>query len=122
MRRHCFVKAGLFSPELRSCEDYEMWCRILYQGDFRAVLLPEPLTVFRLRKSSLTHAFAEFPQSANVAVVRLRARMPEIPERIFREGHAELYRLMAWRAATSGHRILAAAYLLGALRKCPWFP
>jgi glycosyltransferase involved in cell wall biosynthesis len=121
VRRSCFVNAGLFSPELRSCEDYEMWCRILYQGDFRAVLLPEPLTVFRLRKSSLTHAFPEFLQFANMAITRLQATMPEVPDRIFREGHAELYRLMAWRAATSGHRALAAAYLLGAFRTCPWF-
>jgi glycosyltransferase involved in cell wall biosynthesis len=36
VRRACFEEAGLFREQLTSCEDYEMWCRILWMTTYRA--------------------------------------------------------------------------------------
>jgi len=41
VRRECIDLAGPFGEELESCEDYEMWCRILYVTGSRAVLIPD---------------------------------------------------------------------------------
>ena len=60
VRRKCFEIAGLFREELQSCEDYEMWCRILWLTPYRAQLLPMPLTFYRLRESSLSFNSAKF--------------------------------------------------------------
>jgi GT2 family glycosyltransferase len=120
VRRECFTTAGVFNEGLRSCEDWEMWCRILHNTHFRAVLVPEPLTIYRLRHTSLTYSLKDFRRNADAAVASLRAMMPDVPPRVLREGHAELYRFIAWRAATSRRRVEALRYFAIALRHCPW--
>jgi hypothetical protein len=98
VRRECFEMAGLFRTELRSCEDYEMWCRILWLSTFRAALTPEPLTLYRLRESSLLFNSVTFVENADRAIAYLRKQMPSVPEKVIRAGHAEHYRIAAWRA------------------------
>jgi glycosyltransferase involved in cell wall biosynthesis len=120
VRRECFALAGLFNEQLRSCEDWEMWCRILHQTHLKAAVIPERLTIYRLRETSLTYQFDAFLKEADAAVASLRARMPEVSSWVMRQGHAEMYRLMAWRAATSRHRLRAARYFGIALYLCPW--
>lgn len=111
VRRDCFDIAGLFRPELRSCEDYEMWCRILWQTPYRAALVNEPLTLYRLRHSSLSFNSKGFTSNANLAISCLRQAMPNVPDRVFRAGHAEHYRIAAWKAVSSGKRRTASALL-----------
>jgi glycosyltransferase involved in cell wall biosynthesis len=51
--RHAeLLKAGLFDPSLRSCEDWDLWLRMAPQIDFRGV--PIPLVRYRLHGASLT--------------------------------------------------------------------
>jgi glycosyltransferase involved in cell wall biosynthesis len=122
LRRECFDRAGLFREDLRACEDYEMWCRILRATSFTMRLVPEPLTLYRIRTSSLTYSFDDFLRNADRAMRGLRELMPELPKRWFMEGHAEHYRIAAWKAATSGDRRAAARYLAHAVGLCPWLP
>jgi glycosyltransferase involved in cell wall biosynthesis len=101
VRRECFQIAGLFRPELRSCEDYEMWCRILALTRYRAELYPRPLTMYRMRRSSLTFDFAKFVENADRAMDFIRLTMPDVPAYVIRAGQAEHYRTAAWKAVSS---------------------
>jgi glycosyltransferase involved in cell wall biosynthesis len=121
-RQECFDVAGLFNENMRGhgVEDYEMWCRILHDTGLRAVLIPEPLTLYRFRDSSMSTDLGPYMQNAEAAIASLRARMPEVPRRIFREGQAEHYRHGAWKAAMAHRPLLALRYFTKALRSCPW--
>jgi glycosyltransferase involved in cell wall biosynthesis len=118
-RRECFEEAGLFSTELRSCEDYEMWCRILCLTTYRAALTPEALTLYRLRESSLSFNSTKFVENADRAMALLRREMPNVPTRIFQAGHAEHYRIAAWKAVSSRRRQDGLQLLIKALRLRP---
>ncbi|HEX8374526.1 MAG TPA: glycosyltransferase family 2 protein [Geminicoccaceae bacterium] len=120
VRRECFAQAGLFDEGLRSCEDYEMWVRILGTTRHAIGRIPEPLTLYRLRDSSLSTAFEGFLASADQAVATLRERLPAMPERVFREGHAVHYRIASRKAVSLGQRLLAIRYFGRALAICPW--
>ena len=122
VRRECFDQAGLFRETLRSCEDYDMWCRILSLPGAKAVLVPELLTRYRIRQDSLMFSFDEFLSSADEVMRCLRAELPGLSRRLLREGHAEHYRIAAWKSATTGHRLNAGRYMAIALALCPWFP
>ncbi len=119
VRRACFEEAGFFREELKSCEDYEMWCRILWMTTYRAELIDAPLTLYRIRNSSLSFNFAKFLTNADAALTALRTAMPNVPERVFRTGHAEHYRIAAWKAVSSGQKAAGRKLLMHALRLRP---
>lgn len=119
VRRACFDVAGLFQEQLRSCEDYQMWCRILWMTSYRAELVNEPLTLYRLRATSLTFDFEKFLRNADRAMALLRAAMPNVPKRVFRAGHAEHYRIAAWKAVSTGQTNTGLRLLARALRMRP---
>jgi glycosyltransferase involved in cell wall biosynthesis len=117
VRRACFEVAGLFRPDLKSCEDYEMWCRILWLCPHRAALLAKPLTLYRLRETSLSFNFEKFLENADRAMGYLQDAMPNVPARVFRAGHAEHYRIAAWKAISTdqtkaGRTLLMRAFAL----------
>jgi glycosyltransferase involved in cell wall biosynthesis len=101
VRRECFDAVGRFRTNLRSSEDYEMWCRILWLTSYRAELVAEPLTLYRLRENSLSFNSAQFVENGNIAIECLRNAMPNVPARVIRAGHAEHYRIAAWKAVSS---------------------
>jgi len=120
VRRECLRIAGPFREELRSCEDYELWCRMLWATSYEAACIPEPLTLYRQREASLSFDAARFTQNADLAMRLLRETMPSIPERLMRAGHAEHYRIAALKAATLGQDEVATRLLARALRLWPW--
>jgi hypothetical protein len=119
VRRECFVIAGLFREELRSCEDYEMWCRILWMTPYRALCLPKPLTLYRLRENSLSFNSMKFVESADHAIDCLRGAMINLPQRVIQIGHAEHYRIAAWKAVSSGWHMDALRLLTRAVSLRP---
>lgn len=119
VRRECFEIAGLFREELRSCEDYEMWCRILWMTPYRAECVPKPLTYYRLRESSLSFNSAKFVENADHAIDCLRSAMINLPPRLLRAAHAEHYRIAAWKAVSSGRHIEALGLLMRAVSLRP---
>lgn len=117
VRRDCFEIAGLFREDLRSCEDYEMWCRILWLTDAVAVGLPVPLTLYRLRKSSLSFDVDRFVTQADRALAVIQSSMKEVPPRLIARARSEHYRVAARKAVIAGRtdkarRLLAQAFRL----------
>lgn len=53
MRREAVVRAGLFDPELRAVEDFDLWLRMTLAGD-KIVYHREPLLRYRRRAGSLS--------------------------------------------------------------------
>jgi hypothetical protein len=49
----------------------------------------------------------------------LRSAMPNVPERVFRSGHAEHYRIAAWKAVSTGQKQAGRKLLVRALRLHP---
>lgn len=119
-RRQCFDLAGFFNEDLKSCEDYEMWCRILWASSYKAVCIPRPLTFYRLRHGSLSFNAARFVEQADRAIHALQELMPFVPSRVFRMGHAEHYRIASWKALLAGDDAQAWSLLARALRLYPW--
>lgn len=119
VRRVCLDSAGLFRTDLRACEDYELWCRILHRTPYRAQLVDAPLTLYRQRLASLSYDHGKFVAQADAAMHCLRAAMPTVPQWIFDAGQAEHYRIAAWKAATSGADAAARRLLRRALQRRP---
>jgi glycosyltransferase involved in cell wall biosynthesis len=118
-RKECFELAGCFSPELKSCEDYEMWCRILWITRCKAVCVPYPLTYYRLRESSLSFNVMKFTASAELSIRRLRDQLGDVPAGWLRQGLAEHYRIAAWKAAMSGQDRQSRQLLWRAVHEYP---
>jgi glycosyltransferase involved in cell wall biosynthesis len=53
IRRAALVVVGGFDAELRAAEDYDLWLRLAASGH-RAVRVPEPMAVYRVRADSLS--------------------------------------------------------------------
>ncbi len=119
VRRACFDAAGLFRVDLRSCEDYEMWCRLLRLTSYRAELVDMPLTLYRQRSTSLSYNFWKFVDNAERAVDCLQDAMPDMPRRLFAAGRAEHSRIAAWKAVSSGQTRAGLQLLLRAVRIRP---
>ncbi|HVJ42154.1 MAG TPA: glycosyltransferase family A protein [Dongiaceae bacterium] len=120
VRAACFQQAGRFNEALKSCEDYEMWCRILWLTEFRAVGIDQPLTLYRIRDTSLSFNFEKFLANADLAMAALRAQMKNVPERVFRAAHAEHYRIAAWKAGSTQQDAVARRLLMKAVMIWPW--
>jgi len=67
LRRSIIILVGLFDQELRSCEDWDLWLRILPEYDF--VASPDPLVRYRVHSHSLS-ANPSGMQQAKSAVIR----------------------------------------------------
>jgi glycosyltransferase involved in cell wall biosynthesis len=60
IRRDCFDRVGFFDPDLRSCEDRDMWIRIA--AHFPMVKLPEPLWWYRVHPGAMHKAAARMEE------------------------------------------------------------
>lgn len=120
VRAACFQQAGRFNEALKSCEDYEMWCRILWLTEYCAVGIDQALTLYRIRDTSLSFNFEKFLANADLAMAALRSQMKNVPERVFRAAHAEHYRIAAWKAGSTQQDAVARRLLLKAVRIWPW--
>lgn len=122
VRKECFGQAGLFDESLRSCEDWEMWVRILRDTSFSAELVPQALTCYRINLQSLSMNFDNFLIYAEKAAAKIARESPAVPARVIREGLSMAYRIAATKALYSGNRSKSLKYMTSALRKCPWLP
>ena len=119
VRRSCFEIAGVFREDLRSCEDYEMWCRLLWLTEFVAVGIPQPLTFYRLRKSSLSFDVDRFVAQADMALAIIQSSMKEVPHRVIERARSEHYRIAARKAVIAGKTRQARRLLVRAFRIRP---
>jgi hypothetical protein len=119
VRRSCFEAVGMFREDLHSCEDYEMWCRILWMTDAIAVGLPSPLTYYRLRRSSLSFDVDRFVSQADLALDIIQSSMRDIPRRLIACARAEHYRIAARKAVLAGRTDRARRLLVRAFQMRP---
>ena len=118
VRRQCFEQAGLFDERLRACEDIEMWIRVLHKTNYQARIIPEALTGYRVRSTSLTMQFEQQVRNARMAADIIKEEVG-ISQRLWRRFVAEAYRI-ASRKALSNRQTVEARELLGeALRLRP---
>lgn len=119
VRRTAFERAGLFDEALASCEDIELWVRIarFAGGTFR--LVPEPLTGYRVRETSLMHDFERCVASGRTYVQRVQSYLPGYTERDAGRTLAEHLRILSRKAFDAGQIALSRRLFRAALRLHP---
>lgn len=119
VRADCFRIAGLFDETLRSCEDWEMWVRILRETGLSARLIPEALTEYRLNTQSLSFNFDGFLRNAEAATARIGEQTPQVSARHVRFGLAMCYRIAGAKAVKIGQTAQALQLLRRAVTLSP---
>ncbi len=119
VRADGFLRAGVFDTTLRSCEDWEMWVRLLRETSGAAVLVPELLTAYRINTQSLSFNFAKFLDNARLASAKMRAETPGLPDRLFARGLAMCYRIAGSKALKIDDRKTALRLFGQALQISP---
>jgi len=122
VRADCLAAAGPFDEDLPTCEDWEMWVRVLRDTGMTARLVPEALTRYRVNPDSLTMNFAGFLAGAERAAARIERDTPGEPRALVRRGLAICYRVAASKAFRKGDRRAGARYLAMALARSPGLP
>jgi glycosyltransferase involved in cell wall biosynthesis len=122
-RRECFEMAGLFDESLRACEDWELWVRIMHTGKFRARVIPEVMSGYRVRAQSLMMDFPHQIENAEKAVAKFQRTIPEFSVGLRRRALGEVFRILSLKALASGQLRKARQLAYSALRVCPslWF-
>jgi glycosyltransferase involved in cell wall biosynthesis len=82
VRRSALVEHGVFDedPALRGAEDYELWLRLAPFAGFG--FIPEPLILYRVHEAGLSADERRNRSAGLVARERVRARDPELYERL----------------------------------------
>lgn len=119
VRASCFETAGCFDESLKSCEDWEMWVRILRETKLEAALVPEVLTAYRINTRSLSFNFDQFLEAARAAAARIGRETPQVPAACVRRGLAMCFRIAGSKALKMGDRARALALIGRALRMSP---
>lgn len=119
IRTEHFSQAGNFDTDLLSCEDWEMWVRLLRETPCQALLVPEVLTAYRINTQSLSFNFEKFLYNAETAVAKMKVATPEIPDRLFARGLAMCYRIAGSKALKIGNNRAALKLFAQAVRISP---
>jgi glycosyltransferase involved in cell wall biosynthesis len=119
VKRECFDQAGLFDISLFSCEDYEMWVRILQKTQFQCGLVPELLTEYRVRSGSLTLNYDKFLDNARKVMEIFDTYLENFPPSLRNRALAEIYRITSRKALSAGQLDLAYKFMKEALKHSP---
>ncbi len=95
IRRDVLERVGAFDARLRACEDWDLWLRLTAQGH-RAVHVPRPLAVYRLRAGSLSRQVELMARSQEQVLRRVRDELPVPPD--VRELAEHRLAQVQWRA------------------------
>lgn len=85
VRRDCLDKAGSFSEEMKSIEDYEFWLRMAYRFPF--ICIRKPLVKIRKHQSNMSHD-RHLPRMFESEIYALEKALSMIEERQDAEGSA----------------------------------
>jgi peptidoglycan/xylan/chitin deacetylase (PgdA/CDA1 family)/GT2 family glycosyltransferase len=78
VRRGLVQEVGGFDPELRTCEDWDLWQRLARAGA-RFHMVPEPLAYYRMRPGSRTTNAPRHLADALLVIDRGHSRDPRVP-------------------------------------------
>jgi glycosyltransferase involved in cell wall biosynthesis len=121
IRRECFEQAGMFNESLEALEDQEMWVRIAARTRWKLQLVPEVLTGYRVRASSLTNSsYARYVEQAQLGIEAIRGLLPELSRRDADRGYAEFLRIISRKALSNGDVRISRTLMLDAMRYSPW--
>jgi glycosyltransferase involved in cell wall biosynthesis len=120
-RRSCFDKVGLFNPNLRSCEDWDMWIRLA--KEYAIGYLAEPLAKYRVHTQSLTgHFVAESVKKDYIDLLNSVFKDVDFGPRyahLQRKAYFSMYCYLAKISAERGHRTTGIKYIFQSFLTCP---
>jgi glycosyltransferase involved in cell wall biosynthesis len=102
VRRSCFDELGLFDPELRTGEDWDMWIRLA--GSYSSCYISRPLCVYRMPGRAGKYP-SELMERCTLRVIQKALARPEIARR-WPIVAARSGRLCAWH-----YSVLAKSHL-----------
>jgi glycosyltransferase involved in cell wall biosynthesis len=106
VRAEALARVGLFDPQLRRTEDWDLWIRLARDG--RPAAVRRPLVAYRMHPRS--NAFADTAEIlTETALIGDRHGIPI--------DHAAHYRRAAWVSLRAGRRWRAAGYYALAVRR-----
>jgi glycosyltransferase involved in cell wall biosynthesis len=102
IRRECFDRAGLFDPELRSCEDRDMWIRIA--AHFKIAKLHRPLWWYRVHPGNMHKAVVHMEEYEFRVLDKARSQLwaGRVPPRVQRMAFGFAHFASAIRYAEAG--------------------
>ena len=123
VRRRCVEEVGGYDATLSSrgapcCEDLKFNLDIAERCDFD--LVPEFLFSYRVRAGSMSTDSDAMLRSYKVVIEEVRARHPELPNKLFRWATAHQDRQFGLAHLSDGRFLTGARLLLTALREDPF--
>lgn len=122
VRKRCVEEVGDYDETLLArgancCEDLKFNLDIAERFEFDFV--PEFLFSHRVRAGSLSTDIEAMLRSQNVVTEEVRARHPELPNKVFRWANGHQHREFGLAYLSEGHLLTGARLLLRALREDP---
>jgi len=122
VRRRCVERVGGYDATLPSrgatcCEDLKFNLDIAERFDFD--LVPEFLFSYRVRAGSMSTNIDAMLRSRKVVIEEVRARHPELPDKLFRWASGHQHREFGLTYLSDGRLLIGARLLLRALREDP---
>ena len=120
VRRRCVDEVGGYGGITcvsRACEDFKFNLDIAERYDFD--LVPEFLMAYRCHAGSMSTNFDAMMQSHSGVLEYVRARHPELPERLFRWAKAHQNREFGLALVSKGHLRAGLRLFLRAVREDP---
>src|SRR5262249_18420548 len=123
VRRRCVEEVGGYDATLPSrgancCEDLKFNLDIAECFDFD--LVPEFLFSYRVRAGSMSTDIDAMLRSRNLVIDEVRARHPELPDKLFRWASGHQHREFGLAHLSDGHFLTGARLLLRALGEDPF--
>ncbi len=117
IKKACFEECGMFDPELKSCEDRDMWLRLA--KSFRGGRVEEPLWRYRQHEDQMNRNF-EVMIETRKQVLRRFFKQAELPAALHRKAWAHHYydSSIAHRD-NGGSLVRAASYAAATLLLAP---
>ncbi len=119
LRRKALLLAGPFDQSLVLYEDHEMWIRLLATTPFKAELIPEVLTGYRVRRGSLSVSFGSYLRGDERAISKYLEHIPSLTEREVARCRSEILRISSRKAFEDGQLALSRTLFADALRHTP---
>src|SRR5713101_1966239 len=122
VRKCCAEAVGGYDATLASrgapcCEDLKFNLDIAERCDFD--LVPEFLFSYRVRAGSMSTNFDDMLRSREVVIEEVRARHPELPDKLFRWARGHQHREFGLVHLSDGHFLTGARLLLSSLGEDP---
>lgn len=117
IRRCCFATVGVFDPNLRFGEDWEMWSRIAAHYTF--ALIEEPLTIYRQHPSNTSKQFQRILPDLSLVIEKNFQAVPEKLAYLKSRAYGRVHLYVGWKALESQDYREAIAFSLKALRHYP---